>query len=130
MDWGTDSANDDQSSIDEDIAETAGIGPEQRQVPITLTNEEYNLLDKQLQILVANLDSIGLNCNNKINNFVCPCSDCEKCKGNKNSISFLGDSGASMTFTSECSDFTTYEEINNGLNQQEKIQLTKLTNLY
>jgi len=139
LDWGT---NDGQSEVDEQIAEAAGIHPDfddedpdpyvdpafHRQVnSITITQEEFNLLDKQLQILVATVDSLSSDCNNKNKYFACNSSKCVKCKGhskNFKDLTFLGDSGASQTFTSEYTDFSTYEKITNGPQVQTADQNT------
>ncbi len=98
LDWGTD--DDEATHIDKAIAKATGLEDHHpgdcyclddfgdpnyfRQVPnIFITDEEFNLLHKQLQILVATLDSIGSVCNNKLNNFACHSLNCVKCKENK-----------------------------------------------
>ena len=133
LDWGTnDSAS--QASVDDDIAKAAGFSetnlinyfdnddPDSYEDPnfhrqadsITITQEEYNSLHKQLQILVATVDSLSSDCNNKNKFFACHSSNCVKCKDKKSTdLTFLGNSGASQTFTSKISDFPTYEKITN-----------------
>ena len=132
LDWGTnDGAS--QASINNNIAKVAEIpesnlvnyfdndNPDSYEDPnfhkqvnsITITQEEFNSLHKQLQILVATVDSLSSDCNNKNKFFACN-SNCVKCKDKKLSdLTFLGDSGTSQTFTSEISEFSTYEKITN-----------------
>ena len=122
-----------QASVDNNKAKAAGISesnlvnyfddddPDSYEDPnshrqvnsITITQEEFNSLHKQLQILVATVDSLSSDCNNKSKFFACNSLNCVKCKGNKLS-DLLGNSGASQTFTSEILDFSTYEKITNG----------------
>ena len=131
LDWGMDDGAS-QASINNNIAEAAGI-PESnhinyfdnddpdsyknpnfhRQVnSITITQEEFYSLHKQLQILVATVDSLSSDCNNKNIFFACNSSNCVKCKDKKLSdLTFLGDSGPLQT--SDISDFSTYEKITN-----------------
>ena len=138
LDWGTnDGAS--QASVNDDIAEVAGFSetnlvnyfdnddPNSYEDPnlhrqvnsITITQEEFNSLHKQLQILVATVDSLSSDCNNKNKFFACNSSNCVKCKDKESSdLTFPGDSGASQMFTSEISDFSTYEKITNGLQVQ------------
>ena len=86
---------------------------------ITITQEEFNSLHKQSRILVATVDSLSSDCNNKNKFFACNSSNCVKCKDKKLSdLTFLGDSGTSQMFTSEIPDFSTYEKITNGLQVQ------------
>ena len=115
LDWGTnDGAS--QASIDDNIAEVAGFSetnlvnyfnnddPDSYEDPnfhrqvnsITITQEEFNSLHKQLQILVATINSLSSICNNKNRFFACNSSNCVKCKNKKLSdLTFLGDSGTS-----------------------------------
>ena len=142
LDWGTDDGVS-EHGVDNDIAEAAGLShhdddyddrfhpddfyePDQyRQVPcISLTSDETNLLDKQLRILVATISSLGSDCNlNK--NITCHSSGCTKCKKNQG-LDFLGDSGASLSFTPERSDFSTYEEIRDGPQVQTADENTQM----
>jgi hypothetical protein len=127
LDWGTnDGAAQAKASIDNNIAKVAGISDSNlincfddedpndyedpnfyRQVnSITITQEEFNSLHKQLQILVATVDSLSSDCNS---------SNCVNCKNKKLSdLTFLGNSGTLQMFTFEISDFSTYEKITNG----------------
>jgi hypothetical protein len=135
LDWGTnDGASQVEASINNNIAKAAGIpdsnlincfdneDPDDyedlnfhREVnSITITQEEFNSLHKQLQILVAIVDSLSSDCNNKNKFFACNSSNCVNCKNKKLSdLTFLGNSGTSQTFTSKISDFSTYEKITN-----------------
>jgi hypothetical protein len=89
LDLGTNNgASQVEASVDNDIAEAAGFSnpvncfddedPNDYKDPnfhrqinsLTITQEEFNSLHKQLQILVATVDSLSLNCNNKNNFFV------------------------------------------------------------
>ena len=45
-----------------------------------IINEEDNSLHKQLWVLVATVDSLSLNCNNKNNFIACNSFNCVKCK--------------------------------------------------
>jgi gag-polypeptide of LTR copia-type len=137
-DWGTDNgAFQVEASVDNDIAKVAGFSnpvnhfddedPNDYEDPnfyrqvnlLTITQEEFNSLHKQLQILVATVDSLSLDCNNKNIFFACNSSNCVNCKNKKlNNLTFLGESGASQTFTSEISDFSTYEKITHSLQVQ------------
>jgi hypothetical protein len=90
LDWGTnDGASQVEASVDDDIAEAAGFSNPvnhfndedsndyedpnfYRQVnSLTITEEEFNSLHKQLQILVATVDSLSSDCNNKNIFFAC-----------------------------------------------------------
>jgi hypothetical protein len=134
VDWRTDDgASQVEASVNDDIAKVAGFSdpvncfndedPDDYEDPnfhrqvnfLTITQEEFNSLHKQLQILVATVDSLSLDCNNKNKFFACNSSNCVNCKNKKlNDLTFLGDSGTSQTFTCEILDFSTYEKITNG----------------
>jgi 5'(3')-deoxyribonucleotidase len=134
VDWRTDDgASQVEASVNDDIAKVAGFSdpvncfndedPDDYKDPnfhrqvnfLTITQEEFNSLHKQLQILVATVDSLSLDCNNKNKFFACNSSNCVNCKNKKlNDLTFLGDSGTSQTFTCEILDFSTYEKITNG----------------
>jgi hypothetical protein len=132
LDWGTDDgASQVEASVNDNIAKAAGFSnpvhrfdnedPDDYEDPnfhrqvnsLTITQEEFNSLHKQLQILVATVNSLSLDCNNKNNVFACNSSNCVNYKNKKlNDLTFLGDSGTSQTFTSL--DLFTYEKITNG----------------
>ena len=134
LDWGTnDGAS--QASVNNNIAKVAGFSeinlinyfdnddPDSYKDPnfhrqvnsFTITQEEFNSLHKQLRILVATVDSLSSDCNNRNQLFACNSSNCVKCKDKKLSdLTFLCDSGTSQMFTSEISDFSTDEKITNG----------------
>jgi hypothetical protein len=86
LDWGTDDgASQVEASVDDDIAKVTGVSnlvncfnngdPNNYKDPnfhrqvnsLTITQEEFNSLHKQLRILVATVDSLSSDCNNKIN---------------------------------------------------------------
>jgi hypothetical protein len=133
LDWGTDNgASQVKASVNNNIAKVAGFfnpvhhfddeDPDNYKDPnfyrqvnsLTITQEEFNSLHKQLQILVATVDSLSSDCNNKNKVFACNSSNCVNCKNKKlNDLTFLGDSSASQTFTFEISNFSTYEKITN-----------------
>jgi 5'(3')-deoxyribonucleotidase len=101
LDWGTDDgASQVEASVNDDIAEAAGMPDSNhinhfdnedpnnykdpnfyRQVnSITISQEDFNSLHKQLQILVATVDSFSLDCNNKNKFLACNSSNCVNCK--------------------------------------------------
>jgi hypothetical protein len=133
LDWKTNNrASQVEASIDNNIAEAAGVfnpvnhfndeDPDDYMDPnfyrqvnsLTITQEEFNSLHKQLQVLVASVNSLSSDCNYKNRFIACNSSYCVNCNNKKlNDLTFLGDSGTSQTFTSEISDFSTYEKITN-----------------
>jgi hypothetical protein len=108
-----DGASQVEASFDNNIAKAAGFfnqvnrfnneDPDDYKDPnfhrqvnsLTITQEEFNSLHKQLQILVATVDSLSLDCNNRNKFFACNSSNCVNCKNkNLNNLTFLGDSDA------------------------------------
>jgi hypothetical protein len=104
LNWGTDDgAFQVKASVNNNIAEVAEIpnpnlvncfdneDPDNYKDPnfhrqvnlIIITQEEFNSLHKQLQILVATVDSLSSDCNNKNNFFACNSLNCMNCKNKK-----------------------------------------------
>lgn len=133
LDWGTDSANDDQSDVDDDIADAAGISrgyidptgfgaDDKDNNPGSHAYDDYGYhryvsnqkhsqsTDEKQQLLVAlsSLDS-------RIEILDFHSAQCVKCKKGNNkkdhTIEILADSGASLTFTNDRSDLSEYETI-------------------
>ena len=134
LNWGTESAGDDQSDLDDEIAESAGIletgyrhsslfddrDPNEsmaynhyelsRQVaPSSLEPQTDNSQQPLFHLVMSSLASkLDL-----INDHFASCSRCKE-NAELNLCNILGDSGASQNFTNELKDFTEYEEIKNG----------------
>ena len=133
LDWGTDSAGDDQSDLDNEIVESAGLDtgmyhtshlyddnytdgpcydhykPDRQVVSPSFLESNTNVSQQSLLWLVmSSLES-------KIDLINHHFASCSKCKGNADdTCNFLVDSGASLNFTNNLNDFSEYNEMKDG----------------